>query len=213
MSALPLSNSYTATAKRLVAATFISSVVTVLSFSAMHSLIVNQEHGPIHIKQSSSLAFVAPITPENNQQDDSSTHSLSKPEATTPLSLPTPLPLPSVASSPIKINSALFSSEFSFAAISINMADSEVLPTQQVLPLYPPRASARGIEGFVKVEYTISSTGSVKNARIVDSHPPNVFDKVALDAIVKFKFQPRVIGGQAVSVIGTHKTFNFELED
>ncbi len=86
-----------------------------------------------------------------------------------------------------------------------------LLPVVQVAPRYPPRALNRGIEGYAVVEFTVDTDGSITDARIIDSEPPGVFDKVSLMAIQKFKYKPRVINGQAVRVPGQRKRFKFHL--
>ena len=66
-------------------------------------------------------------------------------------------------------------------------------PSLQIPPLYPPRAKRMGIEGKVTVEFTISTDGSVENAKIVDADPPKVFDQAVLRAIRRWKFSPRLV--------------------
>ncbi len=74
---------------------------------------------------------------------------------------------------------------------------SNVIPLVRVPPRYPMRAARRRIEGWVKVEFTISETGSVKDAVVVDAQPSDIFNHAALRAIAKWKFKPKVIDGEA----------------
>ena len=74
----------------------------------------------------------------------------------------------------------------------------KVVPVVQVPPHYPSRATRLNIEGSVTVEFTITPDGSVTDPMVVESDPPSVFDKSALQAIVQWKFEPRVENGQAV---------------
>ena len=48
------------------------------------------------------------------------------------------------------------------------------------------------------IEFTITRDGNVIEPVVVESVPPNVFDKAALQAIIQWKFEPRVENGQAV---------------
>ncbi len=75
-------------------------------------------------------------------------------------------------------------------AISTNL-----IPLVRIPPRYPMRAARRGIEGWVKIEFTITEQGAVKDAVVVESHPANVFDRAALNAIRKWKFKPKIIDG------------------
>jgi periplasmic protein TonB len=69
-------------------------------------------------------------------------------------------------------------------------------------PKYPMRAMSRHIEGWVKVEVTISTAGTVTNAKVVSAQPPGIFDDVALDATKKCKFKPKIVNGTAVAQSG-----------
>jgi protein TonB len=76
---------------------------------------------------------------------------------------------------------------------------SGVVPLVRVPPKYPMRAANRQIEGWVKIEFTISTTGTVTDAVVVDAQPADVFDDTALDAIKKWKFKEKLVNGVAVT--------------
>ena len=76
--------------------------------------------------------------------------------------------------------------------------DQDAVPLVRVEPQYPPRAEQRGIEGWVEVGYTIASSGTVKDAWVIRSSPPSIFDRSALSAVKKWKFNPRIEDGVAV---------------
>lgn len=71
-------------------------------------------------------------------------------------------------------------------------------PSLQIPPVYPPRAKRMGLEGRVTVEFTITTDGSVDDAKIVEAEPPGVFDRAVLRAIRRWKFSPRQVNGRAV---------------
>ena len=77
-------------------------------------------------------------------------------------------------------------------------ADGSYVPIFQVPPQYPRRATQRGIEGWVLVEFTITSSGAVTNPIVVDAEPPGIFNRSALRTIVKWKYKPRILDGKAV---------------
>jgi len=70
---------------------------------------------------------------------------------------------------------------------------------ERVPPRYPPRAANRHIEGWVKIEFTISTTGTVTDAIVVDAEPADMFNDAALTAIEKWKFKEKLINGVAVT--------------
>lgn len=97
------------------------------------------------------------------------------------------------------------------AAPSAPSNDSEVIPLNQVLPVYPDSARRRGIEGYVKLAFTITAEGKVENVRVIESSPANVFNREARRAAVRWRFAPRREGGQLVEREAV-KTLEFRLE-
>jgi len=91
------------------------------------------------------------------------------------------------------------------------MSDAEYMPIVRVVPLYPRQAAVLGLEGYVIVEFTVSTTGTVKDCEIVESTNA-IFNRAAVQAALKFKYKPRVIDGVPVEVHGvqTKLTFMFE---
>ncbi|MEL6869423.1 MAG: energy transducer TonB [Pseudomonadota bacterium] len=84
----------------------------------------------------------------------------------------------------------------------------EVMPVQ---PIYPRSMMARGVEGSVVVAYDVNAAGRVANARVVSSTHGG-FEKAAVDAIQRFRYQPRVVDGQPIATPGLQKQFTFSIE-
>jgi len=81
--------------------------------------------------------------------------------------------------------------------------NSQVIPLVRINPQYPRNELLAGVEGWVKVRFTVEPDGSVSSPRVVQSKPPRVFDSSALRAIKKWKFKPKVVNGVAVQQDGT----------
>ncbi|MFC3193116.1 energy transducer TonB [Marinicella sediminis] len=95
----------------------------------------------------------------------------------------------------------------------VNMnEEGGVIPIVRIAPQYPRKALMAKIEGWVKVKFTITPTGTVANPEVVDSKPRRIFDREAIRAILKFKFKPKVVNGQGVEQIAT-QTIEFDLPD
>jgi protein TonB len=90
-------------------------------------------------------------------------------------------------------------------------AESDVIPLNDVRPDYPRHALQRGIEGHVKLAFTINRAGAVENVRVIESTPPNVFERDARRAAARWRFAPRTEGGLAVAREAV-KTLYFRLE-
>lgn len=70
------------------------------------------------------------------------------------------------------------------------VAASELRPVSTPAPRYPTEALRAGQSGEVQVEFTVGSDGSVTNARVVRSNPPRVFDREAVAAVKRWRFEP-----------------------
>jgi protein TonB len=91
--------------------------------------------------------------------------------------------------------------------------DGDVVPIVRPNPEYPPREIIRGTEGWVRVQFSVTSIGTVRDARVVDSEPGTVFDEAALKAIARWRYNPRVENGETVERVGLQTIIRFELEN
>lgn len=57
-------------------------------------------------------------------------------------------------------------------------------------PKYPTDALRAGQSGEVQIEFTVGIDGSVTDARVVRSNPTRVFDREAVNAVRRWRFQP-----------------------
>ena len=92
-------------------------------------------------------------------------------------------------------------------------SDGEYLPITKVQPIYPRRALTRGVEGFVLLEFVVTETGSVRDPVVLDAQPPGVFNRAAIQAVLKFKYKPKIVDGEPVAVSGVQNKITFELRD
>lgn len=76
---------------------------------------------------------------------------------------------------------------------------SGVALISRVKPVYPARATSRHIEGWVKIEFTVTPSGTVSGPSVVSASPSGIFDSAALDAIMRWRFKPKMVNGQAVA--------------
>jgi protein TonB len=91
-------------------------------------------------------------------------------------------------------------------------SDRDAVPLVRIQPEYPMNARQRGIEGWVTLEFTITKAGTVRDPKVLASQPGNVFDRNAVRAITKWKYNPKIEDGQAVERKGT-VTLEFTMED
>ena len=94
----------------------------------------------------------------------------------------------------------------------MSSGDGEYLPIVKVAPIYPRRAQTRGITGYCIVEYTVTTSGAIRDPVPVDCQPSGVFERASVKAAEKFKYKPRVVDGAAIEVAGVQNKFTYELE-
>jgi protein TonB len=82
-------------------------------------------------------------------------------------------------------------------------ASNELRAVSTPAPGYPPDALRSGQSGEVQVEFTVGTDGSVSNVRVVRANPPRVFDRAAVAAVRRWRFQP--VG----SPVTTRRTIGF----
>ena len=76
------------------------------------------------------------------------------------------------------------------AAAPASADASDLRPLSMPPPRYPPEALRAGTSGEVQVEFTVGTDGSVTAARVVRSNPARIFDREAVNAVRKWRFQP-----------------------
>ncbi|MCG3170158.1 MAG: hypothetical protein CALGDGBN_01697 [Pseudomonadales bacterium] len=91
-------------------------------------------------------------------------------------------------------------------------SDRDTIPLVRVPPDYPQRAISRGLEGWVQVQFTITGTGSVKDAVVVKSSN-KIFEEAALKSILRWRYNPKIEGGVAVERVGMQTIIRFTLEN
>lgn len=91
--------------------------------------------------------------------------------------------------------------------------DHDVTPLVRVNPEYPPRELTRGVEGSVRVQFDVTAAGTVRNSIVVASEPRGVFDEAALEAIARWRYNPRIASGAAVERVGLQTLIRFTLEE
>ncbi|RUO58776.1 energy transducer TonB [Pseudidiomarina insulisalsae] len=199
---------------RFLAALAAAAVVTLGLFYLMQSFITGGEGAMSEPPRGSVLDFVRVKPEEVVQEKERKPQRPPEPEQP-----PEDLPQPQMDSSDLQPGEGSY--DFSAVAqsdtgltggMNLDASDGEYLPIVKVQAAYPRRALQRGIEGYVVVEFTVTKQGTVREPRVVAAEPEQIFDQAALDAVVKFKYKPRVVNGEAVEVHGVQNRITFEID-
>lgn len=89
------------------------------------------------------------------------------------------------------------------AAAAAPTAAATLRPISTPAPRYPPEALRAGTSGEVLVEITVGTDGSVTSSRVLRANPARVFDREALNATKRWKFEP------VAAPVTTRRTLSF----
>ncbi|MEZ8879846.1 energy transducer TonB [Vibrio lentus] len=134
------------------------------------------------------------------------------PEAQTPQSQAEVTPLNSMSSLPsLDLNTSVDGLAINAPTFSDFGSNQQAMPLYRVEPRYPAKALKRGAEGFVTLSFTIDETGRPMDIQITDANPRRMFEREAIRAMKKYKYQPKVVDGKATPQFGQTFTFEFKL--
>jgi TonB family protein len=78
------------------------------------------------------------------------------------------------------------------------MPESQMRRTFFIAPSYPARAREHGTEGWVELDFVVTKDGTTRDPRVKAAEPAGVFDRAALDAVRRWRYEPQVVGGSIV---------------
>ncbi len=89
--------------------------------------------------------------------------------------------------------------------------DRAVMPLVRIEPQYPRKAAMAGKQGWVRLKFDVNKLGGVENVEIVESRPPRVFNQAAKRALLKWKYQPKLVSGRPVVMKELRVQLDFKL--
>lgn len=87
------------------------------------------------------------------------------------------------------------------------------LPLYKKSPAYPQAAARLEREGWVLVEFTVSTSGTVVNPTVVESAGGADFERAALDAVAAYRYAPAILDGQVIATDGVRNLVTFKMAD
>ncbi|HIF9078460.1 TPA: energy transducer TonB [Photobacterium damselae] len=90
-------------------------------------------------------------------------------------------------------------------------SNQQAMPLYRVEPRYPERALKQGAEGYVVLQFTIDTQGRPSDISVVEAKPRRLFERDAMRALRKWKYQAKVIDGQAVEQPGQTVKLEFKI--
>jgi protein TonB len=133
--------------------------------------------------------------------------------------IPKPLPIPKLTETDkqIDLQPGLYAANFKAPVIqtgikpSFGIDDGVARPIVRVEPKYPAIAARDGLEGWVKLSFSITTSGTVNNIQVLDAEPKRVFNQAAKRALAKWKYKPNIQAGKAQAQDGMMVMLDFKL--
>jgi protein TonB len=200
---------------RLFGAGALAVATTFALIFTMHQLIQANMKDPSEEEQIRVADIVMPEQKIDTQYDTSKPDKPDEPEQPPP-DMPEPEYDDPNLDNAINMSAPRASADLRVGGIGGFAGEGDYLPIVKVEAQYPRRALQRGIEGWVIVEYTVTTNGSVRDPRVVeaftnDGNPTTVFNSAAIKSAAKYKYKPRVVDGQPVEVPGVKTKISFNM--
>ncbi len=77
-------------------------------------------------------------------------------------------------------------------------ADRGLMPLVRVECEYPSSVNRQGTEGWVVLEFTVTTSGTVRDPQVLQSQPERVFDQAAQKCVLRWRYSPQVENGAPV---------------
>jgi protein TonB len=193
---------------RLTFAALPSSVITTLLLIVMLQLIVTDVQ-PI-TEPTSKIMSVVMDPPEEIDEREPLLERPVEPE--TPPDWEPELSLPTIEVAGITPGSPVFDFNPQDGTIETGRGGG-IFAYVRVEPVYPNRALARGIEGFVDLAFDITGAGGTTNIRVIDADPQGVFERAAMRALQKWKYKVPLEDGIATGQRDMTTRIRFKLEE
>ncbi|MDF5114385.1 energy transducer TonB, partial [Vibrio parahaemolyticus] len=113
--------------------------------------------------------------------------------------------------SALGLNTALEGIAISAPNLKGTMGNQQALPLYRVDPRYPSKAPKRRVEGYVIMRFTIDATGRPKDIEVIEAEPERMFEREAIRALKKWKYQPKVEDGVSIEQFGQTAKVEFKL--
>jgi TonB family protein len=91
--------------------------------------------------------------------------------------------------------------------------EGEAKPLFILQPQYPVFKDGTKPQGWVLVQFDISTSGKVENLKVVEALPAKLFNKVTLDSAKKWRFKAKVKDGKRVKQKNTRARLVFTKEN
>ncbi len=95
--------------------------------------------------------------------------------------------------------------------MTLGYLDSGLINIMHAEPEYPIKASQRGLEGHVIVQFDVTILGTVENVVVFESSS-SIFNRAAVKAAYRSRYKPKTVDGIAQRSERLRKLFTFKMD-
>ena len=95
----------------------------------------------------------------------------------------------------------------------IEPTDRGATPLVRIEPRYPVTAARDGISGWVRLGFSIDESGAVTDVTVLAAEPARMFEREAMAALKRWKYQPKQVDGKAIKQTGMQVQLDFSLDN
>lgn len=186
-----------------------SAAIVAVSLFYLMQYLISGNHSRLSLSQSQNTIDIIRLKP--SEELVTKQRRLPEPPEQPVIPIPPSQPVKSL-NEPQLVSAKLALPATDITAVNINRAllkgispetsapgeNNDVIALLKVEPNYPRKAARQGIEGWVKLGFTVLEDGTVTSVDVIDADPKRIFDKSAKRAIMKWKFKPKIVNGKAV---------------
>ncbi|PSV49837.1 energy transducer TonB [Photobacterium indicum] len=200
---------------RLVLALPISIFVALGLFTFMAWMVDNGHQGSP--EQSQNLAFDMVMVEQEQDAQRRQRTVPEKPETPEPPPEAVPKSSQSATSTPVPsmpnlgLDTAVTGLAINLPTFSDFGANQQAMLLYRVEPRYPARAMKQKAEGYVVLSFTIDPQGRPTTIDVIDAKPRRLFEKEAVRALRKWKYQPKVVDGKSIAQVGQTVRLEFKI--
>ncbi|GAB2921610.1 energy transducer TonB [Rheinheimera gaetbuli] len=180
-------------------------------FAAMQQLIAVKASGPVQQVATAPVALYEPVKETEMLVRQSMPQKPDIKPRDLPVVTPDPVDVVMITSHGFKFNAPLLPK--ASGRTTLTHTDKAATPLVRIEPRYPVNAARDGISGWVKLGFSIDESGAVTDVEVLEAEPARTFNKEAIAALKRWKYQPKRLDGVAIKQTGLQVQLDFSLDN
>ncbi|MDX3772854.1 energy transducer TonB [Chromatiaceae bacterium AAb-1] len=199
---------------RFLTSLIVGAVITFLLYLMMATLLKGSGDRPV-AQQDRIVIEINTTPPDTETQVRRPPPPPPPPPPAQPPKAPQPVPEQAAAAGAVGFNMPgldLGASNTGLGDPSGMLRDGDATPIVRIEPRYPVQAARDGLQGWVRLRFSIMEDGSVDEVEVIEAEPRRVFDREAIRALRRWKYSPKIVDGKPIKQAGQQVQLDFTLD-